>query len=73
MKRRIEDSYTAATLADARAVARQAMDTMIEDGFDIARIHAARAADGYAITVTYEAADMPDCPEVNRVIAELGP
>lgn len=51
------DTYRATTLADARAAALQAIETMWEDGFASVRIHADREDGLCAIAVTYMPVD----------------
>ena len=53
---KLTDTYTAKTLADARAAALQGIDIFVEDGFDLVCIEAEKAEVGYIVTVTYERA-----------------
>lgn len=51
------DTYRAKTLADARAAALQAIETMWEDGFEAVCFHASRSDGVCAVSVTYTAVD----------------
>lgn len=50
----IHDTYRAKTLAEARAAAMQAIETMHEDGFSFVRIQATRDAGDVVIHVDYQ-------------------
>lgn len=51
------DTYRAANLATAKAAAVQAMQIMVEDGFQMTRIVSQREGDGFRIDVTYRRGD----------------
>lgn len=51
------DTYCAADLETAKAAAVQAIETMAEDGFQMAQITSRRDGDGFRIDVSYRRGD----------------
>lgn len=55
--RKIQDTYRATKLADARAAVIQAIEEQTEADYSDATIHSHREGGTFTITVTYEVAD----------------